>query len=83
MMPAPLVKREQLRSTLRSMSGLLATAGVLLFANGCGKEATVNAPPAKASESQVQVSATATAVLVDTPARNSPSRRTGTSPRAF
>src|SRR5580658_7794491 len=67
MMPAQLVKGKQLRSTLRSMSALLATAGVLLFANGCGKEATVSAPPAKAPESHVQVSATANAVLVDTP----------------
>src|SRR5580700_9094238 len=68
MMPALFVHREQSRSILRSTSVLLATAGVLLFASGCGKEATVNAPPAKAPESQLQVSATANAVLVDTPA---------------
>jgi len=67
-MAAPFVKREQLRPTLHSRSVLVATAGLLLCAIGCGKEATVNAPPAKAPESQVQVSATANAVLVDTPA---------------
>src|ERR1700679_3999465 len=67
MVPAPFAKRDRLRSILRSTSVLLAAA-VLLSAIGCGKEATVNAPPAKAPESQVQVSATANAVLVDTPA---------------
>src|ERR1700677_4118567 len=68
MMAAPFVKREQLRPTLHSRSVLVATAGLLLCAIGCGKEATVNAPPAKAPESQVQVSATANAALVTTPA---------------
>ena len=62
-------KPAQLRLILRIASMPLAMAGLLLFANGCGKQATVSAPPpAKAQESQVQVTTTASAVLVDTPA---------------
>ena len=52
----------------RCASVWIAAAGLLLAANGCAKQATVGAPPAKTQESQVQVSATANAVLVDTPA---------------
>ncbi len=56
--------------SFRSIAGRsLAVAGLLLFANGCGKEATVSAPPpAQAPESQVRVAASANGVLVDTPA---------------
>jgi alpha-galactosidase len=46
----------------------LAAAALFLFANGCGKQATVSAPPAKAPESEVKVTASATGVLVDSPA---------------
>jgi alpha-galactosidase len=61
--------RARLQS-VRSVEGmLLAVAGLLLLANGCGKEATVSAPPAaKAPESQIQVTASANSVLVDSPA---------------
>src|ERR1700740_6859 len=61
-------RRAQLRCILQVASMRLAITGLLLIANGCGKEATVSAPPAKAQESQVQMSATTSAVLVDTPA---------------
>jgi alpha-galactosidase len=56
--------------SIRSLAGTsLATAALLLFANGCGKEATVSVPPAaKVEESQVHVTATANSVVVDTPA---------------
>src|SRR5271155_5939218 len=68
MIRTPCEKRARLRLILRGASLPLAMSGLLLFANGCGKEATLSAPPAKAPESQVHVSATASAVLVDTPA---------------
>src|SRR5271167_673229 len=69
MIPTSCAKRAQLPFILRVASMPLAMAGLLLFANGCGKQATVNAPPAKpAQESQVQVHAAASAVLVETPA---------------
>src|SRR5277367_3556627 len=69
MIPTPCVKRAQLPLILRLASMPLTMAGLLLFANGCGKQATVSAPSAKpAQESQVQVHAAASAVLVDTPA---------------
>ena len=47
----------------------LAVAGLLLFTNGCGKEATVTAPPpAQAPESQIQVTPSANTVVVDSSA---------------
>ena len=52
----------------RCTSVWIAAAGLLLVANGCGKQAAVSAPPTKTQESQVQVTATANAVVVDTPA---------------
>src|SRR5208337_4657887 len=61
MIPKLSRKPAQLRLFLR-------VAGVLLLANGCGKQATVSAPPAKAHESQLQVTTGASAVLVITPA---------------
>jgi hypothetical protein len=61
-------KRARLRFGVSVASMAFAVAGPLLFANGCGKEATVSAPPAKAPESQVQVTARANAVLVDSSA---------------
>ena len=61
-------KPAQLRIIPRIASLLFAMACLLLFVIGCGKQAAVSAPPVKAQESQVQVSATASAVLVDTPA---------------
>src|ERR1700688_205242 len=61
-------KRARLQSTLNVASMSLAIAGSLLFANGCGKESTVGVPAAQALESQVQVTATANGVLVDSPA---------------
>ncbi|MFZ3330195.1 MAG: glycoside hydrolase family 36 protein [Candidatus Acidiferrales bacterium] len=51
----------------RSASLLIASAGLSLFASGCGKEVAVNPPPPKAEEAQVHVAGTANAVLVDTP----------------
>jgi len=60
--------RAGLRPSLRSAGLLLGAAGLLLFANGCGKEAAVSAPPVKAPESQVQVTAGASSVLLDSPA---------------
>ncbi len=51
-----------------SASSWIASAGLLLFAGGCGKQAAVTPPPPKAEESQVHVAATANAVLVDTAA---------------
>src|SRR5579863_9827727 len=68
MILAPRGKRARLRFIPRVANMPIAIAGLLLFINGCGKPATVSAPPAKAQESQVQVSASANAVLVDTPA---------------
>jgi len=61
------------RAPLQSIRGAatmtLAVAGLLLFTNGCGKEATVSAPPpAKTPESQIQVTASANTVLVDSSA---------------
>jgi alpha-galactosidase len=61
------------RTPWQSMQGVasmsLAVAGLLLFANGCGKEAAVSDPrPAKAPQSQIQVTAAANGVLVDSPA---------------
>ena len=58
---------------LQSVRGVatmsLAVAALLLFTNGCGKEATVSAPPpAKAPESQIQVTPSANNVVVDTSA---------------
>jgi len=61
-------KRARPQFTWSVASVLLAVAGLLLFANGCGQEATVSAPPAHAPESQVQVTASATGVLVNSPA---------------
>src|SRR5271170_4291515 len=61
-------KRARLQFTWSVASTLLAVAGLLLCANGCGKETTVSAPPAPAPESQVQVSASASGVLVNSPA---------------
>ena len=60
-------KRARLQFTWSLGSTLLAVAGLLLFANGCAKEATVGAPPAQVPESQVQVAASATGVLVNSP----------------
>ncbi len=69
MIPTSCAKRAQLPLILRVASIPLAMAGLLLLAYGCGKQATVSAPPAKpAQESQVQVNAAAGVVLVDTPA---------------
>src|SRR5271168_3002315 len=61
-------KRARPQFTWSLASLPLAVAGLLLLANGCGKEAAVSAPPAPAPESQVQVSASATGVLVNSPA---------------
>jgi len=66
---ARFAKRARLHNILGLASLSVAAAGLLLFANGCGKEAAVSAPPpAKAPESQIQVTASANAVLVDSPA---------------
>ena len=62
------VERERLATLTRSARLGIAFAGCLLFANGCGKQATATGPAAKAPESQVRVTATTNAVLVDTPA---------------
>src|SRR5580693_9711934 len=61
-------ERAQLRLILQIAGMPLAIGGLLLFVNGCEKPATVSAPPAAAPESQVQVSATASALVVDTSA---------------
>lgn len=50
----------------RSANWLIASAGLLLVASGCGKPASVNPPP-KAEPSQVHVAVTANALVVDTP----------------
>ena len=42
-------------------------AGLMLFANGCGKQSTPNTPAAETPGSQVQVSATANGTIVGTP----------------
>jgi alpha-galactosidase len=68
MLPALFVRQRLSRSKLCSAILLLASAGLLLSANGCGKEATVSAPPVKAPVSQVQVTASANGVMVDSPA---------------
>ena len=61
-------KRTELQNILRAAMLPLAAAALCLVASGCGKQATVSAPPAKASESQVTVNASANAVVVDSAA---------------
>ena len=68
MILASFVKQGQPSSSPRSASLLVAIAGLLLFADGCGKQSAVSAPVTKSQESQVRVTATASVVLVDTPA---------------
>jgi alpha-galactosidase len=62
------VERERLATLRRSARLGIAFAGLLLFANGCGKQPATTEPVAASQESQIRVTATATAVLVDTPA---------------
>src|SRR5260370_41048144 len=64
------VKREQLAASPRSARLALAVlvAGLVLFANGCGRQPTATDPATKPQESPVRVTATANVVLVDTPA---------------
>ncbi len=68
MILASFVKQEQPSSSPRSAWLLVAVAGLLLFADGCGKQSAVSAPATKSQESQVRVTATASVLLVDTPA---------------
>ena len=62
------VKRERLATSLRLTRLTITLAGLLLFANGCAKQSTATGPTTKSQESQVRVTATANAVLVDTAA---------------
>ena len=62
------VKRERLATSLRLTRLTIPFAGLLLFANGCGKQSTASGPATKPQESQVRVMATASTVLVDTSA---------------
>ena len=62
------VKRERLATSLRLTRLTITLAGLLLFANGCAKQSTATGPTTKSQESQVRVTATANAVLVDTSA---------------
>jgi alpha-galactosidase len=59
---------ENMAISARAARLAIAFAGLLLFANGCGKQSTATGPATKPQESQVRVTATANAVLVDTPA---------------
>jgi len=52
----------------RSASLLIASAGLLIFASGCGKQTSVISPPPKFEESEVHTAVTPNAVVVDTPA---------------
>ena len=61
-------KRARLQNLLGAAMMSLAAAALFLFANGCGKQATLSAPPAQAPESQVKVTASANAVVVDSAA---------------
>src|SRR3984885_11141473 len=61
-------KCPQLQNILGVAMMPLAAAALFLFANGCGKQATVSTPPAQAPESEMKVTASATGVLVDSPA---------------
>src|SRR5580693_8017156 len=62
------VKRERPATSLRLTRLTILFAGLLLFANGCGKQSTAIGPATKPQESQVRVMATANTVLVDTSA---------------
>jgi hypothetical protein len=67
MIPASLAKREWLKFPQFSATVLTILAGVTLFANGCGKQATpATAPAAPSPSSQLRVSASADGVVVDT-----------------
>src|SRR3984885_4611055 len=68
MIPARCEKRAQLQNLVGAAMMPLAAAVLFLFANGCGKQATLSAPPAQASESQVKVTTSANAVVVDSAA---------------
>jgi alpha-galactosidase len=61
-------KPVQRRNILSVARMPLAAAVLFLFANGCGKQATVSAPPAQTPQSQVKVTASATAVVMDSAA---------------
>jgi alpha-galactosidase len=67
-----ILARCEKRARLQILWGLarmpLAAAALFLFANGCGKQATVSAPPVPAPPSQVKVTASANAVVVDSAA---------------
>jgi len=72
MIPTLFVEPTRPRSTWRFASlSLVSAAALLLFANGCAKESAVSTAPAKSQqspESEVQVTTTPDAVLLDTPA---------------
>jgi alpha-galactosidase len=67
-----ILARCEKRARLQNLWGLarmpLAAAALFLFANGCGKQATVSAPPVPAPPSEVKVTASANAVVVDSAA---------------
>jgi alpha-galactosidase len=63
-----LANREHPLISLRSASRLILLAGILLAVSGCGKDSAPNASATHSQGSQIQVSATATGMLVDTPA---------------
>jgi alpha-galactosidase len=67
-----ILARCEKRARLQILWGLarmpLAAAALFLFANGCGKQATVSAPPVPAPPSEVKVTASANAVVVDSAA---------------
>jgi alpha-galactosidase len=63
-----MVTRTHAFFSTRSASLLIASAGLLIFASGCGKQTSVISPPPKSEESEVHTAVTPNAVVVDTPA---------------
>src|ERR1700683_4689287 len=57
-------KPVQRRNILSVARMPLAAAVLFLFANGCGKQATVSAPPAQTPQSDGEVTARGTAVVM-------------------